>query len=93
MNSLDKRMRNTLFKYSKSLGMMEKLYTDIPASTIEEWSDTKDQALIAHYLCELASSYSNRDALLEKIKEIDTYVNALDNAFGHLRQSYPEEFI
>lgn len=73
--------------------MMEKLYTDIPASTIEEWSDTKDQALITHYLCELAISYSNRDSLLEKIKEIDVYVNDLDNTFGHLRQSHPEEFI
>jgi hypothetical protein len=73
--------------------MMEKPYTDIPISTLEEWSETKDQALAAHYLCELGLALTEREVYLDKVKEIDSRIENLNFTFGHLRDKYPEEFV
>lgn len=87
------KTQNILFKYSKSLGMMEKLYTDIPVSTLEEWSDTKDQALITYYLTELAVAHDSILSLTNKLRDVEKTIVELDKTFGHLKEKYPEEFI
>jgi hypothetical protein len=87
------KTQNILFKYSPSIGMMERLYTDIQASSLEEWADTKDQAMITFYLTELAVAYDAQISLLHKLKEVDKTIADLDKTFGHLKEKYPEEFV
>ena len=73
--------------------MMEKPYTDIPISTLEEWSETKDHALIMHYTFELAAVVAERNVYIDKVKEAESRIAELNNTFGHLRDKYPEEFV
>lgn len=73
--------------------MMERLYTDIQASSLEEWSDTKDHAYITYYLCELALAHSEQINLSNKLKDVERTINDLDKTFGHLKDKYPEEFV
>lgn len=84
-------MQNTLYKYSKSLGMIERNYTDVKDP--EEWSDTKDQAYITYYLCELAVAHNQHAELASKAKALDEHIKNLDNTFGYLKEKYPEEFL
>lgn len=84
-------MPNTLYKYSRSLGMMERNYTDVKDP--EEWSDTKDQAYITYYLCELSVAYDEQLALMHKLKDVEKQIKKLDDTFGHLKEKYPEEFL
>jgi hypothetical protein len=73
--------------------MMEKVYTDIPISGLDDWSDTKDHALITYYLTELAVARDAQANLTNKLKEIEKTIVDLDKTFGHLKEKYPEEFV
>lgn len=72
---------------------MEKLYTDIPIATLEEWADTKDQALIRYYMSALDEALKQRDDHLSQVNEVDNHIEDLNKTFGHLREKYPEHFI
>ena len=87
------KTQNILFKYSPSIGMMERLYSDIQSSSLEEWSDTKDHAMIEFYLTELAVAHDAQTSLTNKLKEVEKTIIDLDKTFGHLKEKYPEEFV
>lgn len=72
---------------------MERLYTDIQASSLDEWSETKDQALISYYLQVVGLLLTERAVFVDKVNETDLKLENLHNTFGHLRDKYPEEFV
>lgn len=91
MRNSNKKMPNTLFKYSKSLGMMERKIGDVQDP--DGWYDSKDQALITHYLCELALAQQDQDRLKKELQKTNETIEWLHQTFGHLVNKYPEEFI
>lgn len=84
-------MPNTLYKYSPSVGMMRRKIGDL--QNPEEWSDSETQAMITHYLCELAIAYNELQTLSQRYTETEKRIADLDAEFGHLKTQYPEEFI
>ena len=93
MNNLSEIMQNTLFKYSKSLGMIERKTSDVPLVSFNEWSDNKETAYLVFYLAELSIAYDDKIKLEYQLKNIDERIVDLDNSFGYLKEKYPEHFL
>lgn len=86
-------MQNTLFKYSKSLGMIERKIGDVPLVSFNEWSDNKEKAYVVFYLSELSNAYDTKIKLEYQLKNIDDNIADLDSSFGYLKEKYPEYFL
>lgn len=85
------KMPNILYKYSKSLGMMQRNYTDVKDP--EEWSDTKDQATITFLLCELAIAYDSQEKLAKQLYDVNQEIANIDKELAAYKVKYPEDFI
>lgn len=84
-------MQNTLFRYTKGLGMVEAQRDTI--DNFGHWSETKDQAMITHYLVEWAILLDDIHKAQKELEKNERALAKLHKEFGHLREKYPEEFI
>lgn len=84
-------MPNTLFRYTKGIGMIEKPKDEI--DNFGHWSDSKDQAMITYYLCEWAILLDNIAKAQQTLNLNEKSLEKLHKEFGHLKDKYPEEFL
>ncbi len=73
--------------------MIERPIGDIRTSAKENWSESKDQAYITYYLCELAVLHDEHRKSEERMRELAADIEKLNDTFGYLRAQYPEEFV
>lgn len=85
-------MPNTLYRYSSSLGMVERSAENID-NFDEFWSETKDEAIIKWYRTELNTILKNIDNATENLRANRKKLEDINEIIAEMKDKYPEEFI
>lgn len=85
-------MPNTLYRYSLSLGMVERSAENID-NFDEFWSETKDEAIIKWYRTELNTILKNIDNATENLRANRKKLEDINEIIAEMKDKYPEEFI
>lgn len=70
---------------------MQRNYTDVKDP--EEWSDTRDQAMITFHLCELAIAYDSQEKLAKQMYDVNQEIANINQELAVYKVKYPEEFL
>jgi flagellar biosynthesis chaperone FliJ len=90
--------QNTLYRYSKSLGMLKKdneKYSQNINDSLDAWSKTEEGAMMKHYIKELNAINKRVIDLRKEMVDLEKTRDVIlhSQSYVELYEKYPEEFL